>query len=172
MSNYQKHAMTEFRAAGWVDDVGNYNDPTQEAICKHVLKLLEVFSEESHPGTSAPYTINLFSKLAKFDPIVPLTGEDWEWNEIRDGSTDNVTVYQNKRCGAVFKQSDRFGGQPYYLDAVVFWNWYSSPNIDDGVPLKSYFTSRESIQPITFPYTPETIYKFLPTAEFPNEVLA
>ena len=78
MSNYITHAMTEFRAAGWVDENGKYCDEMQEAICNHVMKLLEVFSEEGHSGSTAPYAINLFSKLAKFEPVAPLTGEDWE----------------------------------------------------------------------------------------------
>jgi len=46
MSNYNSHAMREFRAAGWVDDRGKYCDEMQKAICEHVLKLLEVFDGE------------------------------------------------------------------------------------------------------------------------------
>lgn len=168
MNNYVTHAEREFRAAGWIDENGKYCDEMQEAICNHVMKLLEVFSEEGHSGSSAPYTINLFSKLAKFDPVAPLTGEDWEWNHINDDRTNNVSVYQNKRCSAVFKQSDRFDGQPYYLDAKVFWNWYKG---EDGKPFKSYYTGSNSMVPIEFPYTPKTEYVFEPTDEFPNEVL-
>ena len=171
MSNLISHAQREFRAAGWIKEDGSYNDEMQEDICNHVLKLLEVFADEGHSGSSAPYAIELFSKLAKFDPLTPLTGEDWEWNHINDDRTNNVSVYQNNRCGAVFKQSDRFNGDPYYLDTVVFWEWVSDPDIDDGKPFKSYFTSRESMEPIQFPYTPETKYRFLPTEQFPNEVL-
>lgn len=162
MSNYEKHAIAEFMACGWLDQNGKYCDEMQEAICEHVLKLLEVFDGEGHSGSSAPYAINLFSKLAKFEPVAPLTGEDWEWNEVGNG------VYQNKRCGAVFKQTDRFDGKAYYLDAKVFWEWYLG---EDGVPGKSYFTSSNSCEPIEFPYTPKTEYVFLPTDQFPNEVL-
>lgn len=107
MNNYHKHAMVEFKAAGWIDENGKFIDEMQEAICKHVLKLLDVFDGEGHSGSSAPYTINLFSKLAAFEPIAPITGEDWEWNEASTG------VYQNKRCSHVFKQADRFNGQAY-----------------------------------------------------------
>lgn len=161
MSNLKTHALNEFRAAGWLDKDGKYCDGMQEAICTHLLLLLQVFSDEGHSGSTAPYTINLFSKLAKFDPIVPLTGEDWEWNEVSDG------VYQNKRCSAVFKQPDRFNGQPYYIDGKVFWEWYKSE--EDGSMSKSYYTGRDSMVPITFPYTPKTEYVFSPTEQFPNE---
>ena len=60
MSNYTKHALKEFRAAGWLNEDGTYGDEMQEAICNHVLKLLDVFDGEGHSGTSAPYTINIF----------------------------------------------------------------------------------------------------------------
>ena len=166
MSNYKSHAMREFRAAGWIDENGKYSDEMQEAICNHVLKLLDVFHDEGHSGSSAHYAINVFSKLAKFDPIAPLTGEDWEWHDVSDVSGSEC--YQNKRCSAVFKQSDRFDGQPYYLDGKVFWNWYRG---EDGEPFKSYYTGRGSMVPIEFPYTPTTEYVFEPTDEFPNEVL-
>lgn len=168
MSNYKNHAMREFRAAKWVDENGKWCDGMQEMICNHVLKLLEVFADEGHSGSSAPYAIDLFSKLAKFNPIVPLTGEDWEWNEISDDRTDGVTVYQNKRCSAVFKQSDRFDGKPYYLDGKVFWEWVKDKN---GEIFKSHYTSSDSFVTIEFPYTPKTEYVFRPTEDFPNENL-
>jgi hypothetical protein len=163
MSNYHKHALIEFKAAKWLDENGNYCDEMQEAICKHILKLLDVFGEEGHSGTTAPYTINLFSKLAGFEPIVPITGEDWEWVEVSTG------VYQNKRCSHVFKQSDRFNGQAYDIDGKIFWEWYRSS--EDGKIHKSHFTGSESCVPITFPYTPKREYVFVPTDEFPNESL-
>ena len=163
MSNYHKHALEEFRAAKWLDDNGNYCDEMQEAICKHILKLLDVFGEEGHSGSTAPYTINLFSKLAAFEPVVPITGEDWEWVEVSTG------VYQNKRCSHVFKQPDRFNGQAYDIDGKIFWEWAKSTI--DGTMYKSYFTGGESHVPITFPYTPKREYVFVPTEDFPSEVI-
>jgi len=161
MSNYRIHAMSEFRAAGWIDEDGKYIDEMQEAICLHILKLLDVFGDEGHSGTTAPYTINLFSKLASFEPVVPITGEDWEW-------VDHGECMQNKRCGHVFKQANRFNGQAYDIDGKIFWEWYKG---EDGKPFKSYYTSAESQIPITFPYVPKREYVFVPTEEFPNEVL-
>jgi hypothetical protein len=160
MSNYEKHAMQEFKAAGWLNEDGSYIDEMQQAICEHVLKLLDAFAGEGHSGSSAPYTIDVFSKLASFKPIAPLTGEDWEW-------VDHEYCMQNKRAGNVFKQTDRFNGQAYDIDAVVFWEWMEF----EGEVTKSYFTNAESCQPITFPYVPKIEYKFRPTEKFPNEVL-
>lgn len=151
MSNYEKHAVKEFRAAGWTDESGKFDCEMQEAICKHVLELLKVFANEGHSGSTAPYTINLFKQLASFEPIVPLTGEDWEWNEVGDG------VFQNNRCSHVFKDASRFDGKPYDIDAIIFWDWHTDPKT--GEKYKSHFTSRDSCKVIEFPYTPEREYR-------------
>ena len=161
--------MQEFKAAGWLTEDGEFKDGMQKMICDHVIALLDAFGEEGHSGSSAPYAIELFSKLAAFKPIAPLTGEDWEWNECRKyGSGEGFDgVYQNKRCGAVFKDSKSFDGQPYYLDAVVFWEWAEYPLGEDeegypgmSEPYKVYYTSSDSRRVITFPYTPVTVYEY------------
>ena len=148
MSNLHKHALAEFKAAGWTDENGKFNDDMQEDICKHVLKLIDLFSDEGHSGSSAPYAINLFSRLAKFEPLTPLTGEDWEWNDTGHG-------YQNKRASHVFKD---YNGECYDIDGKVFWEW----QMFEGEPYKTYYTSRDSRVPVTFPYTvPEKpIYEY------------
>ena len=152
MSNIINHAKAEFRAAGWIDDNGKYKDEMQEMICNHVLDLLKVFSDEGHSGSSAPYAINLFSRLAKFEPIAPLTGEDWEWH-------DTGHNYQNRRASHVFKDYD---GNCYDINGRVFWEW--SRGYESGEPYKSYYTNGQSHLPITFPYTvpkePEYVYRY------------
>lgn len=157
-NQYLQFANREFRAAGWCDDNGKFKCEMQEAICKHVEKLLDVFHGEGHSGSSAPYAIDLFSKLAKFEPIAPLTGEDCEWEEVAHYSGEKastVKVFQNKRCSRVFKQTDRFDCQAYDIDGKVFWERKTREN---GEEFKMYFTCSESRVPITFPYTPNTEY--------------
>ena len=95
MSNYKKHAEREFRAAGWTNPDGTFKEEMQGMICKHVLALLDVFADEGHSGSSAPYAINLFKQIASFEPIVPLSGDDDEWNKVGNG------VFQNNRCSLV-----------------------------------------------------------------------
>ena len=151
MNNYKKHAIKEFRAAGWTDDEGRFNCEMQEAICNHVVALLDVLANEGHSGSSASYAIDLFNKLANFEPVVPLTGEEWEWTEVADG------VFQNNRCSHVFKDVSRFDGKPYDINAVVFWGWYVDP--ETGEKSKTYFTSRDSSRVIEFPYTPKQVYQ-------------
>lgn len=156
MSNLLTHARNEFRAAKWINDNGEYCDEMQGMICDHVLKLLEVFSNEGHSGSSAPYAVNVFQKLAMYEPLVPLTGEDWEWTLLDYGVDPK---WQNKRCGRVFKDAD---GVAYDIDGIVFYDWYEDENHERH---KSHYTCRESRVPVTFPYTPTTVYKERETPE-------
>lgn len=156
-SNIIKHAKTEFRAAGWMNEEGVFEDKFQGAICAHVLKLLEILSAENHSGTTAPYAIGMFEKLARLEPITPLTGEDWEWVEVAEG------LFQNIRCSHLFKNAS---DGPYDIEGRVFWEWANS---EDGSKFKSYFTSKDSRVPVSFPYTPTKEYVFRPTEDFPNE---
>lgn len=150
MSNMINHAQAEFLAAGWTNPDGTFKDEMQGLMCSQVLDLLKLFSSHGHSGTTAPYAINLFKQLASFEPLVPVTGEDHEWVEV------SKDVFQNKRCSRVFKQADRFDGQAYDIHAIVFWEWFTDP--ESGEKYKTHFTSAESAQPITFPYTPKREY--------------
>ena len=132
MINYLEYLDSEWKAMGWPTE--GENDP-QVWIYEHLKKLLEAFDEEGHSGTSAPYTVSLFKKLALFEPLGPLTGDDSEWIEVTD------SMLQNRRCSHVFKEN----GEAYDIDGKVF----EEP---DG----SRFTSRDSRVPVTFPYTPTT----------------
>lgn len=143
------HAKAEFVAAGWMNEAGTFECDMQAAICGDVLELLKVFAKQEHSGSSAPYAVSLFEKLARYQQVAPITGEDWEWAEVADGE------WQNKRASNVFKSANRFGGKPYCIDAVIFWEWVT---LEDGERYKSQFTGRESHQPVTLPGIPKTTY--------------
>lgn len=146
MNNFEKHAREEFRAAGWMDENGKFIDEWQELICAQVVDLLNMFAHHGHSGSSAPYALNMFDRLAKFKPLAPITGEDWEWADV-SGFSDG-TRYQNKRCSSIFKDAD---GKAYDIDGKVFWEW----NVrEDGSPYKSYYTDGGCHTPVTFPYVP------------------
>lgn len=155
---YRDHAFQEFKAAGWLDENGEFKDEMQAQICNSVIDLLHVFAKEGHSGSTAPYAIDMFSKLAGFKLIAPLTGEDDEWSEVSEG------VFQNRRCSHVFKQKDRFNGQAYDIEGKVFFEECERDLHPDepGYPgkdkYKAYYTNRNSFVPVTFPYTPFTIY--------------
>lgn len=137
MSKLIEHLNNEWKAAGW----DNSDDEMQAQVYQNLKELLGVFSQQGHSGFSAPYVLNLFAKLARFEPITPLTGADEEWDEVRPG------VYQNNRCSHVFKGDPHFNGEAYDIRGRVF-------QCEDG----SCYTSAESAVQITFPYTPQTAY--------------
>lgn len=116
------------------------NDEMQALMNAQLKELILVFSTHGHSGFSASYAVTALEKLLRFKPLGPLTGEPSEW-------VDHGECKQNKRCSHVFIQADRFDGQAYDIDAVVFRE-----------PSGTCFTGRGSAQPITFPYTPQKIY--------------
>lgn len=147
------HAIRELDAIGLTDE-----DEMNGAMRSHLIRMIEEFSKEGHSGFSANYAISLLSKLLKYEPLSPLTGEDSEWNEIAKemSGTNNGTLYQNNRSGRVFKDDDG----AYDVEGKVFYDWYTDE--DTGEKYKSYFTSIESRVPVTFPYTPVTVYEERP----------
>jgi hypothetical protein len=141
-SIYVSHAKREFDALGWPG-----NDDMQKLMCEQVIDLLYVFSDHGHSGSSAPYAVSIFKRLAMFEPIGPLTGADSEWGE----SFCNDGTMQNKRCSHVFKRPD---GTAYDINGKVF----REPN-------GCCYTSKESSVDIEFPYTPKTEYIDVPGQE-------
>lgn len=108
------------------------------------MKLIKVFADEGHSGFSAGMAVSIFEKLARYEPLTPLTGADDEWNEVGDGE------YQNRRCSHVFKGPD---GRAYDSHGRLF----REPN-------GGCYQNRDSRVYITFPYTPTTEYVDRPAA--------
>lgn len=134
-SNLVQFALTELNAAKLMP--GNDADDFYGGMTgTAVLDLVKVFAAQGHSGMSAPIVRQIFDRVSMFLPLGPLTGEDAEWNEAGDG------MFQNRRCSHVFKQADRFGGEPYNSEAVVFED-------QDG----QRFTNVDSRRVIQFPYT-------------------
>lgn len=138
MSNLVDYAKEELNRIGMIDSGEPYND----VVTKAILDLIELFASQGHSGFTAPYTVNVFERLAMFKPLTPLTGEESEWNEIAPGH------YQNKRYSAVFKEKD---GKAYNIEGKIF--------TDDG---EDWYSSKDSLIEINFPYTvpkePEKVY--------------
>ena len=87
-SNLVQHAEHELRLAGLFDKDSDYAGMLGPAI----LQMVRQFSDEGHSGYSASLAVNIFERVARFEPLTPLTGEPDEWLEYMDGH------YQNKRC--------------------------------------------------------------------------
>ena len=139
MSNLVAHAQAELEMAGLFGDKDFYGGMTGKAV----LELIKVFSDQGHSGMSAPMVVSLFSQLANFKPINPITGADDEWTEV-GGDT-----YQNNRLSSVFKKGK--DGKPYYLDAIVW-------RCEDGSAFTGTVGDITSRQFIKLPFLPKTFY--------------
>jgi hypothetical protein len=135
-SKYIKFAKQEFQALGY--DLNDKEEGPNKWIMENVFELLNVFSKQGHSGSSAPYCVSCFEKLALWEPLSPLNGNDDEWSEV------SKDVWQNLRCSHVFKGAD---GRAYDINGKVF----REPN-------GNCFTSGDSRVYVTFPYTPKTEY--------------
>lgn len=109
-------------------------DEMQDMVKKDVLQLIEVFAKQGHSGFSAPYVLAVFYKLAKYEPLGPLTGADAEWTEASEG------VFQNSRCSEVFKNGK--DGEAYWVNGKIF----REPN-------GCTYTNKDSNVPVVFPWT-------------------
>lgn len=132
------------------------NRPIVEPFIKEILELCEKFGLSGQSGGSAPVVAivlgNTIKSLCLQEPICAITGIEEEWNDVTE-MNEGVVLYQNNRCGAVFKNAI---GQAYYLDAIA-WKvstgqmWNGSAYLKDGTKV----LSRQFIE---FPFTPKTFY--------------
>lgn len=135
ITQLEKYAERELRMAGIYDADSDYGGGLAHAV----MGLVKAFANQGHSGFSAKATLDLFNKVANWEPIQPLMGTDDEWTEHIDG------CFQNKRCSRVFK--DRKDDPAYDIDGRVFRD-------SNG----AYFTDKNSKVYIKFPYTPKTEY--------------
>ena len=139
-SKLYAHAKRELDIAKFIKPDDTFDAPYGDMIGIAVLELIATFSCQGHSGMSAGYVRQIFDKLAKYEPLEPLTGEDDEWEDI--SAMWGKEYYQNKRCSRIFKDET---GKAYDTEAIIF------RDLDGGC-----YTSAASHQEIKFPYTPKT----------------
>jgi len=132
MSELVKHAKREFEILGWPGD-----DDMQAMVCENIIELMQTFADQRHSGTTAPYVISYFERLAHYGILSPLTGEDDEW--IDRAEEFGKPCWQNNRFGAVFK--DEKDGPAYWIEGKLFRR-------PDG----SIFNTADSRTEISFPW--------------------
>lgn len=148
-SNLVKHAKREFVYAGYIPLEDEQEDDPNKWMQENILELLQVFGDQGHSGTSAPYAIRMFQKLADFKPLGPIKCTDDEW--ALGESFSNNNIYQNKRLSSVFKEGK--DGPPYYLEAIV---WNETGEHSGG--FTGTVDGISSSQAINLPFTPKTFY--------------
>ena len=152
MSNLLKHAERELSLIGY-DGKDEYNNMAKAAI----MELLATFANQGHSGFSANYVTDVFNKLARFETLSPLTGENNEWNDVTEMSGDRKTLFQNNRNSAVFKDDTGC----YYINACLW--------IEDNGNTYANKKSRGYIK--SFPFTPKTFYVKVDKVDKDNNIL-
>lgn len=145
-----EYAITELDYAGIYSESG---DDIDDRVREAVLDLLNTLSKHNPSGSTVGVIVSLFSKLAKFEPLSPITGEDDEWMVVGEDQKKE-TIYQNVRCSHVFKNGK--DGKPYDINGRVFID-------QDGCTFtRNYYEEGDeensSTVYITFPYIPKTDY--------------
>jgi hypothetical protein len=163
MTNTQKHAIQEFKIL---------EKTTPDAVIlpfkNEILALCEAFDNSGQSGGSAGFTAGAISealkKLMMYESISPLTGDDDEWTNT-DGSQSGISLFQNNRCSAIFKDEKH---RPYYLDAIIWQGLEEYDTFTGTVYIAGYintvyiddkdFKKVGSRQCVRFPFIPKTFY--------------
>jgi hypothetical protein len=74
-----------------------------------IMNLIRVFASEGHSGMSAAISLQIFSRLAQFKALTPLTNDPAEWHDVSDISGE--PMWQNIRQSTCFSSD---GGKTYY----------------------------------------------------------
>lgn len=131
MPTMMEYAKKEMALAGYSGD-----NKRRLQLC--IYQLIQTFESQGHRNFETSFIVDIFQKLAQFQPISPLLGTDEEWIAY-----DKNTL-QNVRCHTVFKKIDT--GRAYDTNVYVARD-------AEG---RCYSTEVE--YPVTFPYMPHTEY--------------
>ena len=96
-----EHAKEELQRAGMLSKDSDYEGLAGKAT----LELVEAFERQGHSGFSAGLVLGLFSTLARFKALSPITNDPAEWTEVADN------LWQSKRQSDLFSAD---GGKTGY----------------------------------------------------------
>lgn len=97
MSNLINHADRELKRAG----IHGATDPYGNSmVYDAVMELVEKFADQGHSGMSASVVLSLFSKVADFKTLTPITADRDEWTVT--SLTSTPLMYQNIRDSSCF----------------------------------------------------------------------
>lgn len=105
MSSLVDYAKSELERAGLFDKDSDYEGMLGDAV----LDLVKVFAKQGHSGFSAGQTLRIFNKVARYQPLTPLTFAADEWNDVSEFS--GRPMWQNKRDSTIFSKD---GGKTHY----------------------------------------------------------
>ena len=117
-------------------NVGKEDNGLGASVVRAAQTIFESVEPLSLSEEELSEALKIFTRVARFQPLTPLTGEDDEWIPLSD------STFQNKRAFNVFKTSD---GKAYQSDYYIF-----------VTPEGAAYTSVDSRKYIEeFPYMPQ-----------------
>ncbi len=137
-----------------------------------ILALCETFGKSGQSGGSAPMTATAISqaikKLCLQEPICPITGIEQEWVDVSlmGGGKIPTIVYQNSRCGSLFREGQH--GNSHFLDAIIWKEENGNTYYGDAIDKEGKrYHSKQYIK--SFPFTPKTFYIDVVKEILPND---
>lgn len=106
-SNFVTWAREELDRAGLFDESSDYGGMLGE----EVMRLVESFAEAGHSGFSAQMAASIFTQLAAWKPLGPLTDDPGEWMHIAEEMAGQADLWQSRRNPACFSND---GGKTFY----------------------------------------------------------
>lgn len=106
-SNLRIHARRELSLAGLDQPDSDYDGMLAAAV----LELITTFADQGHSGYSASLLADLFGRLARYEPLTPLTYAPDEWHRHEGLGPDGGDLWQNVRDSRVFSVD---GGVTHY----------------------------------------------------------
>lgn len=100
-SNLVTHAERELQRAGLFDQDSDYGGMLGDAV----LDMVKVFSEQGHSGFSAAMTIDILSRVLKYEVLTPITSNPDEWMDVGND------MWQSRRQPNIFSTDS---GQTWY----------------------------------------------------------
>lgn len=134
------------------------NRPIIEPFIPEILSLCESFGNSGQSGGSAPFVATALAqaikKLCLQEPICPISGFDEEWIDVAHLGDDTDILWQNARCGGLFKG---INGRAWYLDAIV-WKGEGNDTFTGGAKLKNGQPIRSRQYVKQWPFKLKTFY--------------
>lgn len=95
-----KYAESELKRAGLLNKDSDYDGEAGEAV----LELVKKFAGQGHSGGSAWLVLSAFDKVARFEPLTPLTYQEDEWMSILEERLPDGEgpLWQNVRKSTIF----------------------------------------------------------------------
>lgn len=141
-------------------------DDFNEYLCMcfdAALEAFEVICKQGHYGMSIEITKGILNKLIDGEPLTAIEDTPDVWSKNTSKDEEETTVYQCKRCSALFKK--------VYNDGTIKYNYVDSAMGVDAITGATYenrliLNIFDEMFPIKMPFIPPKEKTYVYTADF------